>query len=156
VLGVLVRPDSVAAFTVNVTVLVTPKVAVITTEVFAMTGLVVIVNVAEVAPEGTVTAAGTCATFVLLLDRATEAPPAGAGPLSVTVPVELAPPTTVAGVRVKVDRVTGVGAFTVRVAVRVTPNVAEMMTEVFAATGLVVIGNVADVAPAGTVIFAPT
>jgi hypothetical protein len=44
-------------------------------------------NVALVAPAGTVTLAGTCAAPLLLLSMMT-APPAGAGPFNVTVPVE--------------------------------------------------------------------
>ena len=47
-------------------------------------------NVAEVWPAGTVTVAGTCATG-LLVESATTAPLAGAGPVKYTVPVELAP-----------------------------------------------------------------
>src|SRR3989454_10164604 len=65
-------------------------------EVDAATALVVTVNVVLVAPAGTVTLPGTVAA-VLLLDRVTDAPPAGAGPFSVTVPVELPPPVTVVG-----------------------------------------------------------
>jgi len=61
------------------------------------TGLVVTANVALVAPAATVTLAGTLAAEMLLLDNDTSAPPAGAGPLSVTVPVEGLPPTTLEG-----------------------------------------------------------
>ena len=66
----------------------------------------------------TVTLPGTVAAAVLLLDSVTTAPPAGAGPLSVTVPVELVPPRTEVGFKETVFRVAGV---TVRVAVRVAP-----------------------------------
>lgn len=64
------------------------------------TVMLVTVNVAVVELAATVTEAGTVAADVLLLERDTTAPPVGAGPLSVTVPVELAlPPTTVVGDR---------------------------------------------------------
>ena len=63
-------------------------------------------NVAVVAVAATVTLAGTCAAAVLLLDRAMIAPPVGAGPLKVTVPVEDVPPRTVAGFRDTEDRTT--------------------------------------------------
>jgi hypothetical protein len=68
------------------------------TAVELTTALVVIENVALVAPASTVTLAGTCAAAVLLLDSVTTAPPVGAAPLSVTVPVDPAPPTTLVGV----------------------------------------------------------
>src|SRR2546422_431178 len=123
-------------------------------EVDAATALVVTVNVTLVAPTGTVTLAGTVAAE-LLLDSVTCAPPAGAGPFSVTVPVELPvealPPVTVVGFTPSEERRTGCG-FTVRVAGRVTPlYTAEMVTGVDAATVLVVTVNVGLVAPAGTV-----
>src|SRR6476469_8940683 len=54
-------------------------------------------NVALVAPAGTVTVAGTPTTCGLLLERITDVPEAGAAVLIVTVPVEAAPPATVAG-----------------------------------------------------------
>ena len=81
------------------------------------TGLVVTVKVAVVAPAATVTEAGTWAAAVLLLVNVTTAPPVGADPLSVTVPVEGLPPTTEVGTRLMELRT---GAVTVKVAVRVT------------------------------------
>jgi hypothetical protein len=83
-------------------------------EVLAETGLVVTAKVAVVALAATVTVAGTCAAAVLLLDRVTTAPAGGAGPFSVTVPVEVLPPPTAAGFRLTDLRT---GAVTVRLAV---------------------------------------
>ncbi len=129
VLGFKVSEDSVgggggAGFTVSEAVLVTPaKVAEIVTVVDALTALVLTVNVALVAPSATVTLEGTVATEVSLLESATCAPPDGAGPLSVTVPVEEFPPVTLVGLNVREVRV-GVGGavgFTVSEAVLVTP-----------------------------------
>jgi hypothetical protein len=54
-------------------------------------------NVAVVAPGAIVTLLGTAAVAVLLLPNVTSAPPAGAGPFSVTVPVDELPPTTDVG-----------------------------------------------------------
>ena len=82
------------------------------------TGLVVTVKVAVVAFAGTVTLAGTCAAAVLLLDRVTTAPPEGAGPFNVTVPVEDVPPITEEGLLVMDP---SVAAVTVNVVVLVTP-----------------------------------
>ena len=67
------------------------------TDVEAVTLLVLTVNVALLAPAATVTLAGTVAAVVLSLDRETAAPPLGAGPLKVTVPVEGDPPVTLIG-----------------------------------------------------------
>src|SRR6266481_1892196 len=94
------------------------------TEVDAATALVLTVNVALVAPAATVTLEGTLAAAVLLLESVTSAPPAGAGPLNVTVPVEdCAPPVTLVGFNVNEERVgDGGGAgFTVSEAVFVMP-----------------------------------
>src|SRR6185436_9992337 len=63
----------------------------------AVTTFVVIVNVADVAPAATVTEAGTVAALMLPLVNVTTAPPAGAGALSLTVPVLPAGPVTVPG-----------------------------------------------------------
>jgi hypothetical protein len=75
-----------------------------------------------VAPAPTVTLEGTLAAPVLLLESMTWAPPAGAGPLSVTLPVEELPPVTFKGLSVSEERV-GSGDEGVKVseAVWVTP-----------------------------------
>src|SRR5579864_3663065 len=99
--GDLVTDDRAAAFTMTVAVLATPYVAVMTEEVFATTPSVATVNVVDVLPAGTVTLAATVAAAVLLLARVTTAPPVGAWAFRVTVPVELVPPMTVAGFRVR-------------------------------------------------------
>jgi hypothetical protein len=82
-----------------------------------VTVLVVTGNVAVVEPAGTVTFAPTCATAVSLLDSVTTAPPAGAAPVRVTVPVEPEPPVTVVGFSVTDDKVTTAAGLTVSVAV---------------------------------------
>jgi hypothetical protein len=74
--------------------------------------------VVVVALAGTVTLAGTWAIEVLLLDNATTAPPAGAGPVSVTVAVEVFPPVTDVGFMVRELRA---AAETVNVPVLVAP-----------------------------------
>ncbi|MCU1315478.1 MAG: hypothetical protein JWN63_800 [Candidatus Acidoferrum typicum] len=94
------------------------------TAVDAVTALVLTVNVALVAPATTVTLEGTVAAAVLLLESATCAPPVGAAPLNVTVPVEdCVPPITLVGLSVSDERVGAGGAagVTASEAVLVTP-----------------------------------
>src|SRR6267143_3538618 len=69
------------------------------------TALVLRLKPALVPPAGTVTPEGTTAAGSLL-ESVTCAPPAGAGPLSVTVPAEGFPPVTLAGLRAS-DETTG-------------------------------------------------
>ena len=84
-------------------------VAEIVADVAKITMDVFTVNVALVAPAGTVALEGTLAA-PLLLSSATFAPPAGSGPLSVTVAVEdCKPPITLVGLSVSEESVT-VGA----------------------------------------------
>jgi len=81
---------------------------------------VLTVKVALALPAGMVTMDGTLAA-PLLLESMTCAPPAGAGPLSVTVPVEnCTPPTTLVGFSVSEATVMG-GGVTVSEAVFVVP-----------------------------------
>jgi hypothetical protein len=74
------------------------------TGVDAATALVLTVKIALVAPAGMDTLDGTAAAE-LLLESVTSAPPAGAGPLSVTVPVEdCVPPIMLVGFKVSEER----------------------------------------------------
>jgi hypothetical protein len=114
-----------------------------------VTGRVVAVNVAVVAPPAIVTEAGTVAADVLLETSATETPPAGAGPLIVTVPVESPPPPIELGLSVSP---LNVGGFTVRVALNdVLPIDAVITGDWTEGTPNVVTVAVALVWPAGTV-----
>ena len=86
-----------------------------------VTALVLTGKVALEVPVGRVTLEGTLAA-PLLLESATCAPPAGAGPLNVTVPVEdRVPPTTLVGFSVIEDTVGSGGDVTVSEADLVTP-----------------------------------
>jgi hypothetical protein len=86
---------------------------------------VLTLKVALVAPAGTITLEGTLAA-PLLLESATCAPPAGAGPLSVTVPVEDVPPITLVGFRVSEETVGRGGGVRVRVMVVVCVKVPDV------------------------------
>ena len=116
---------------------------------------VVIVNVADVAPAGIVTDAGTLARAALLLRSVTVVAVVDAR-LSVTVPVDDTPPRTDVGFSLSALKVTGAW-LTVSVAVLVTaPAVAVMTADVAAFTEVVVTVKVAVDAPAATVTVAGT
>lgn len=86
------------ALTPKVTVFVAPPaVPEMITVVLLCTLLVVTLKLADWAPAGTVTLAGTFATDVLLLESVTTVPPPGASALIDTVPCDVLPPVTVAG-----------------------------------------------------------
>ena len=97
------------------------------------TGAVATEKVAPVELAATVTLCGTWAMPGLLLERLTTAPPAGAGPLSVTVPTELPLPTRAVGLKLS-EEIPADGS-TVSTELRVTfSRVAEIVTEVDAVT----------------------
>ncbi len=130
-----------------------PNVAVIVTGVDVATPAVLTVNVPVVEPAGTVTEAGGIAAEPLEV-RGTTRPPLGAGDVRVSVPVEVAPPTTVVGERVNPA---SDGGLTVSRAVAVNvPCVTVIVAAFVDATGTVPTVNVAVVAPAGTVTDAGT
>ena len=117
--------------------------------------VVVITNVADVAPAGIVTDATTLARVALLLRNVTVVAVVDAR-LSVTVPVELSPPRTDVGFKLSALNVTG-AVLMVNVAVLVTiPAVAVIVADDAALTAVVVTVNVAVDAPAATVTLAGT
>jgi len=93
---------------------------VIVTAVDAATAYVVILKVALLLPAATLTVSGTVAAEVLLLVSPTAIPPAGAVAVNVTVPVELVPYITVAGLTLTELSAAGAGV-TVSPAVCVDP-----------------------------------
>lgn len=124
----------------------------------------VTVKFAELDPAGTLTVAGTVATEVLELDRVTTTPPAPAAEVRVTVPVAVWPTSTMNGLTESEANAAGStggvdgGGFTVIAKFAVTPEYdAVSVTGVDADTlPLVVMLNVTDVDPCGTVTLAGT
>jgi hypothetical protein len=82
-----------------------PSVAESVTDWRLETGRVETVKPAAEAPCGTATVAGMVATARLELPSDTSVPPAGAGPLSVTVPSTPLPPTALTGLTVREESV---------------------------------------------------
>ena len=111
------------------------------------------VKLALVCPACTVTLDGTVATDVLLLDRLTLAPPEGAAPVNVTVPVELFPPVTLVGFNLNDDSVTLplAGVIVSDAFCELLPRVAVITAVVVPVTVVVVTLKFADVEPLGTV-----
>jgi hypothetical protein len=119
--------------------------------IFLLVAVVVMLKVPELAPAGTVTFAGTLALVGLLLVSVTTTAPEVIL-LSVTVPTELVPPTTVVGFKVTDESAAGDGAFTVIVVDLFTPEyVAVMLPTVVELTVVVLTVKFVDVALAGTV-----
>ena len=101
-------------------------------------------------PEGTVTVIGTDAVDVALLARLTTAPALPAGPLSVTVAVELFPPANEGGFKAIPTSVNGTSESVADWLV--LPKEPVMVTGRVSETVLVVTVKVAEVAPAATII----
>lgn len=114
-----------------------------------LTDEVVIVNVAVVLPAVTVVVAGTTAEVLLLLSETT-APPVGAGLFSVTVPVELAPATTLVGLTLTAVRF-ATGVMVSAACTLVDAYVAVMVAVVVVVTAVVLMVKVPDDDPLGMV-----
>ena len=97
------------------------SIADIVADKFFFGAAVVTVKVADVAPAATTTLPGVEASEEFELPSVTRAPPPGAGVDSVTVPVDVLPPDTVAGLRASEVSAAGAAGFTVNVVVLVTP-----------------------------------
>ena len=152
--GVKERLEATGAVTMSSAVmLVPPCIAVIVTFVSTGTGNVVIVKapLAE-EPAGITTGVITVAAPGVSLLRMIFTPPAGAGPVRVTIPVGsgVAPPATEA--ELKIIEASAVG-ITVRVEVKLKldPELALTKTGVTAVTGVVASVNDCMVLPAGIV-----
>jgi hypothetical protein len=145
--------EGATGFTVSVPLADVPLAdAVMVTVVLVATRLVVAVNDAVFLPAATVMMAGTEAPLVLL--SVTLRPPVGAAPLMVTVPIDDAPPVTLAGLSATVD---GTGAFTVSAPVADVPLAEAVIVAVMLeTTGTDVAVNVAVLLPADTVTLAGT
>lgn len=114
-----------------------------------MTLAVVTVKDTDACPAGMITEDGTAAAGLLLNKYMVIA--LEAGPVSETFPVEVRPPTTLAGLTDNVERA---AAFTTNELFKLVPRVAVTVPGVSAATGEVVMGTTAESAPAGMVTVA--
>ena len=123
------------------------------TAVFVATADVETENVTEVLPPTTVTAFGTMAEADVL-DRAIEAPPAGAAPSRVTVPVLVDPPATELGL--STSETTVGGSIDTAPVFVVDPRFAVIVTDAGVDTGAVLTLKVAESAPAATFTVAGT
>jgi hypothetical protein len=107
VAGASARPVGRGAVAVSVALAEeVPTVAEMTVPTSFPTATVVAVNVAVEAAASTVTDAGIVTTAVADDDKVTTVPPTGAGPLRVTVPVDVWPPVTTGALNAT-DRTTG-------------------------------------------------
>lgn len=142
VFGLKLNDMITGGFTVSVPpMLLAPSVAV-TVEIFCVgTPTVVAVNVCEEFPAAMATPPGTV-TDGSELFKLTVIPPGGAAPLIVTVPVELVPPVTVAGLKLTPVIVTVEGMTVTFPVTIVAPSVAVTVTAVELATAPEVTTNV--------------
>jgi len=154
-LGASEIADTFGALTVNVAVEDVPLTVAVMTEVpCAVCVRLVTVKVPVLEPAAIVVVPGTVATLGVPDCRVTVRPPAGAGSLIMIVPVDVAPPTTVLGLRTR--PVAPAGVITSD-AVCVPPFAeAVIVAEVLEVTPVVVTVKVPVVAPAATVVVAGT
>jgi len=148
------------AFTVSIWAVAVPplgSVGVMLTVALAATGNVMTLNVPLVALPGIVKFIGTvaAAALVVVLVRVTVKPAGGAGPLSMTVPIEPLPPVT--ELELNVNDIIAAG-FTVSIALLLVTSVAVTVTAGFGAvaTPTVVALKVCDDCPAAIAILAGT
>jgi len=149
--GLTLNPKLDGALMISPNVAVPPAyMALSVTGVEEATVPAVTVKVVEVAPDATVTNAGTVAAEVFELESVTRAPPIGAAAVKMTVPVPDWPLTIMLGAETPL-RAAGAG-LTVRPNVSLTPvRDAVKVTGVGVATPPAVTGNVVEVEPCGTV-----
>ena len=156
-LGLIVTLVSTGGFTVNPAIMAALPAAEAVMFTFPpdAVGNVLTLNVPLDCPAAITNVAGTVARVVSLLTTLIVDPPAGAGPLRITMPRDPVPPVTAPGLNV---RATIEGGTTVRLAeiFKLAPELAETVAVVCAATAVVVAVNEADVLPAGTVTPAGT
>jgi hypothetical protein len=127
---------------------VAPSEAVMLTVMPLVVPAVAIGKSTELAPLETVTVAGRITSAGLEELRDNGYPAVGAGPLSVTVPVDVPPPDTLVG---DTERAQTLGGWTVSDCATVTPaDVAVTLTNVALETGNVEKLKEAEFAPAGT------
>jgi hypothetical protein len=129
-----------------------PNAALIFAVVEVLTVFVTITNKAVVSPAAIFTEGGITIAEALELESITTTPPAGAASVSVTIPNPGSPPFSLAG-----DTETAFSPMILRVSEFVTPRKTPLMPALAVTfPALVVIGNVADEPPAGTVTLAGT
>jgi hypothetical protein len=147
--GVIVTVDRLGGSNVSVAVPVElPIEAVMVDVTWVETATVRIMNVAEVFPRATRILAGGVALFRLLTSL-TVTPPTGAGPVKLTVPVEIPPPGTLDGLRLTEAMV---ARTTFKTVLRETVfSLAVMVASCSAVTTVVVAVKLTEVCPAGTI-----
>jgi hypothetical protein len=127
----------------------TPSLAEISIPVVFVTFAVVTLKLTLEDPAGTRTDCGTLTTLAFALVSLTGQPPGGAADFNFTVPVELAPPTTLDGLKLRL-RMLSPSTLSVAEALEL-PSDTSMVTVVVEVVGFAVISNFALSVPAGTI-----
>jgi hypothetical protein len=141
-LGLRLSPDTLGGLTVRVDLAyAVPSLTVRATDFEDATPTVIATKVADVLPAATETVDGTATTAEFDAETDRVMPLGPAGPFSTMVPVDEAPPTTVAGLRVSVSEVGGVTVSADDAAI--PPTAAEIGARVASSTETVCIVNTA-------------